>query len=383
MNTSKQINIMVALLFLSILMTGFYTIWDPSRAERAEEVQLEHIIERGAYIYAQNCRICHGDAGEGGLASNRMQEAPPLNRDDLRGIDPETGEVSETMRDQMYRLTFDTIDCGRVGRAMPTWGQEHGGTMNNEQLRQLTLLITRGTEEQWQEAAEFGLHEDEALGLVLEASVGPDDTAIPLNEVGDLAQGMRLQIGQELMFVEETDLEANTVTVERGLGRTQAAAHEAGEEVLTAPVPPDPPAIVERACGQIAGPAVEPPPDEPPSTELEITSRGIQFDKDTLRGIAGEVLTLTHIHDDAGQIHNVEFFDGDGPEAPLIAGTELEVGPTVQTLEFGPLDPGEYFYFCRVHPNMAGFLIVTPPGENGNGDEPANGNGNANGGEGT
>jgi hypothetical protein len=32
---------------------------------------------------------------------------------------------------------------------------------------------------------------------------------------------------------------------------------------------------------------------------------------------------------------------------------------------------------------MAGFLIVTPPGENGNGDEPANGNGNANGGEGT
>jgi plastocyanin/mono/diheme cytochrome c family protein len=383
MNTSKQINIMVVLLFLSIVMTGFYTIWDPGRAERAEEVQLEHVIERGAYIYSQNCRICHGDAGEGGLASNRMQEAPPLNRADLRGIDPETGEVNETMRDQMFQFMFNTIDCGRVGRAMPTWGQEHGGTLNNEQIRQLALLITRGTEEQWQEAAEFGLHEDEALGLVLEESVGPDDTELLLNEVGDLAPELRLQIGQELMAIAETDPDTNTVVVERGLGRTQASAHEAGEEVLSVPVPPDPPTIVERACGQIAGPEVGPPPDEPPSTELEITSRGIQFDKDTLRGIAGEELTLTHYNEDAGILHNVHFFDGDGPDAPTVATTELEAGVVTQTLVFGPLEPGEYFYHCDIHPNMLGFLIVTPPGENGNGDEPANGNGNGNGGEGT
>ena len=155
MNTQKQIIIIVGLIFLSIIATGAYWMWDPDRAENAEDHQLETTVWRGAFLFSQNCRTCHGDAGEGGLQGNRLREAPALNRPDLQGIDPETGEVDEQSKDRAFDLIFNTINCGRVGRAMPTWGQAQGGTLNDEQIRQLTTMIVEGTG--WEDAKEFAL----------------------------------------------------------------------------------------------------------------------------------------------------------------------------------------------------------------------------------
>ncbi len=72
MNTSKQINIMVALVFAAVIAAGAYTIWDPHRAVDAQERQLDKTVNRGAFLFSQNCRVCHGDRGEGGQAANRM-----------------------------------------------------------------------------------------------------------------------------------------------------------------------------------------------------------------------------------------------------------------------------------------------------------------------
>ena len=93
MNTSKQITVMVVLVFIAVLATGAYTLWDPSRATDARATQLQKTVDRGAFTFSQNCRVCHGDAGEGGAASNRLAQAPPLNRPDLQGV--KNGAVDE------------------------------------------------------------------------------------------------------------------------------------------------------------------------------------------------------------------------------------------------------------------------------------------------
>ena len=59
-------------MFAAVIATGAYTIWDPHRAADAKDVQLTKTVDRGAYLFAQNCLICHGDMGEGGAKGNRL-----------------------------------------------------------------------------------------------------------------------------------------------------------------------------------------------------------------------------------------------------------------------------------------------------------------------
>ena len=50
--------------------------------------------------------------------------------------------MSDAAKKTAYKLVFNTINCGRVGKAMPTWGQSQGGVLNDEQMRQLAIFIT-------------------------------------------------------------------------------------------------------------------------------------------------------------------------------------------------------------------------------------------------
>src|SRR4029078_8495590 len=124
MNTSKQINVIVALVFLAVLATGACTRSDPPRASEAKDSQLQRTMERGAFLFSQNCRVCHGDAGEGGQAANRLNikgvaGAPALNRPDLQGRTEANGTVTEQNKTQAFTLIVNTLTCGRVGKAMP------------------------------------------------------------------------------------------------------------------------------------------------------------------------------------------------------------------------------------------------------------------------
>jgi hypothetical protein len=85
-------------------------------------------------------------------------------------------------------------------------------------------------------------------------------------------------------------------------------------------------------------------------------------------------LTLTHDNQDADIQHNWEVYTSEDDflsgEAPFAA-TEIEAGPVVQTLQFGPLEVGEYYYHCVVHPQMNGILYVQLPTADGGADQPA------------
>ena len=372
MNTSKQINIIVALVFAAVLATGIYTIWDPSRASEAKDVQKEKTIQYGAFLFAQNCIVCHGNKGEGGAASNRLKLAPPLNRPDLQGKDPKTGVVSETDKAQQVKFVVNTITCGRVGKAMPTWGQSQGGTLNDNQIRQLSTLITEGTG--WDAVDEFAVRGNEKYHIVgydsdhmtLAQPLDAASTEVFLNVVEPLGKGSRIEVEGEIMFVTANpNKDAKSVTVERGVGTTSPKAHAAGVEVLKPPVPPDPPSITQPACGQNLPPAVTPGASVPavPSATLKIIGQGTAFDTDKLAALTGVPLTLTFDNKDAGIAHNIHFFKGADETGADVAQTDIAAGPQTETLKFGPLEAGDYFYRCDVHPaQMTGTLTASAAG---------------------
>lgn len=135
MNTSKQVNVMIGLLFLLVITFGMYFVWDQNvRAERAEDRQAEENAIRGGKIFALNCRICHGDQGLGSQENPNLPGAA-LNLESYRTTD--AGQLRT-----LHQRLFETIRCGRVGTLMPTWGEDQGGTLNNTQMEQLVALIT-------------------------------------------------------------------------------------------------------------------------------------------------------------------------------------------------------------------------------------------------
>ncbi|MDP2949298.1 MAG: cupredoxin domain-containing protein, partial [Chloroflexota bacterium] len=157
MNTRKQIDIMVALLFLTVLAFGIYFAWDPVRASDAEERQLEEAAERGAKLFAQNCRACHGKEGRGPLEDPSFPGFA-LNLEANRPTDPsELAALQAKFR--------DTIRCGRVGRVMPAWSVDQGGSLNDEQIRQLMVLITTNAGDAWAKEIEESKHLDEQFEL--------------------------------------------------------------------------------------------------------------------------------------------------------------------------------------------------------------------------
>jgi plastocyanin len=86
MNTRKQVLIMTSLLLVMLIVIGIYAAWYPSRATDAEEYFEEATAERGAILFARNCRLCHGNLAEGGALGARLPAAPALNRPDLQGF---------------------------------------------------------------------------------------------------------------------------------------------------------------------------------------------------------------------------------------------------------------------------------------------------------
>jgi cytochrome c2/cytochrome c553 len=123
----------MALLFLG------YGLREPARQAQAAEAQLDISIGRGIENFSSLCYPCHGEKGQGAVVpdSNPLRLAPPLNRPDLRPTDPD-------QRTKEYDFIFKTIQRGRPGTPMPTWGQIDGGTLLDEHINELTLMILNG-----------------------------------------------------------------------------------------------------------------------------------------------------------------------------------------------------------------------------------------------
>lgn len=135
------------------------------------------------------------------------------------------------------------------------------------------------------------------------------------------------------------------------------------------PAPQDPtpvktwkitPAATDFVVSTTPGEEVTEAPPGTPSGEgtvLELVGVGNEFDVEELEAPAGPI-TIKFDNQDAGVVHNVAVYPGDGASEDPIGATELESGPIEQTLALD-LEAGEYFYQCDAHPTtMKGDLKV-------------------------
>ena len=126
---------------MALLFMG-YGFREDSRQVEAQESQLDISIGRGVTNFSSLCFPCHGEKGQGAVVPdvNPQRLAPPLNRADLRPTDPDE-------RKKTYDFVFKTIQRGRPGTPMPAWGQTDGGTLLDEHINELALMILNGDKE--------------------------------------------------------------------------------------------------------------------------------------------------------------------------------------------------------------------------------------------
>lgn len=134
----RKVVVILGLLILSGLLLTGYSFVEPRRQEQALARQERIGMERGIENFTTNCIPCHGIDGRGAVVpgTNPPVVAPQLNRDDLRPKDPEAYR-------ERYEYVVRTIHRGR-GVLMPAWGRQDGGTLLDEQIHELALLITKG-----------------------------------------------------------------------------------------------------------------------------------------------------------------------------------------------------------------------------------------------
>ncbi len=123
-------------------------------------------------------------------------------------------------------------------------------------------------------------------------------------------------------------------------------------------------ALTAAACGEVDAPDIaqtgitEPRSSEPPGRGgVTIVAVDTAFDTTNLDAAVGETLAITFDNRDDGIPHNLRVEGASGGDAK----TDIEQGPTTQTLEVSFDDAGEFAYVCDVHPRqMRGTVTVSP-----------------------
>ena len=176
MNTSKQVNVMIGLLFVTFVVTVGYLFNEANRQEVESAEIHERNAERGARLFVQNCRNCHGLDGTGRDAEGRGTVGVALNaphflilgEDNVYGVEATSASEAEVIRTYLR----ETITCGRAGTFMPKWDIDFGGSLSATQVEQLVTLISgdpTGEHDYWELVLEEGEHADEEqFGAVLE-----------------------------------------------------------------------------------------------------------------------------------------------------------------------------------------------------------------------
>lgn len=440
MNTRKQILVMSSLLLMMLITIGIYGAWYPSRETDAQTDFDESTAKRAAILFARNCRLCHGDVGEGGALGARLAAAPSLDRADLQGFtdvkvklssnidasttsvpvsdgakykaaaviliedermeiksidgntltveralhpttaSPHLANASVLLRDadalkDKTKLITNTITCGRVGTAMPIWGQSQGGTLSEEQIRQLMVLITQ---DRWDLVKEEVDVED-LIPAKLTQAMSDSTTSMFVSDVSLFTAKAAIRIGDERMRltgVPELPKDKNNqlpkdksgvIGVERGILKSAPQEHAIDEKIYAFPETAEP-SITTSSCGQTAqapAPAGTPGTIEPFTGQtLTVVAENIAFDKQELTAKTGSQIRLRLDNKDAATKHNIAVYKSSTDLTAASSGSvglQFE-GPGIDDTVFDAPAAGSYFFRCDVHPTipaMTGTFTVT------------------------
>ncbi len=170
---ASTLEVLIGILATGMIVTGLllYALLEPTRINGAQASQLTLNLDDAMTLYAENCSVCHGLAGEG------IGATPPLASPALSASDPNT--------------LYKTIARGLYGTSMPAWSLEDGGSLGDYQIDQLVQLIQYGD---WQATQERVVN----LGLApLVPFTTEPDTAI-LESLKTLQNGEQLVQGVTL-----------------------------------------------------------------------------------------------------------------------------------------------------------------------------------------
>ena len=340
MNTSKQINVMIGLMFLTFVVVGGYLLNESNRQEVETEEITERNAERGARLFVNNCRSCHGLEGEGFIG-------PPLDSDAflILGADNAFG-VEETPAGEAANVrTYlrETISCGRIGTAMPRWAQTFGGPLSDTQVEHLVTLITNdptGEEDYWDLVREAGERADEEqFGAALEAELGHHPTAEEIRARSE----------------EQTLLDPGTLSVTQnvcGQFTSEAKATARSRDPFGAAPPATAPPTATAT-----GTATPPPTGDGEQAAVELSEFAVAVDP---ASAASGTITF-NVANAGGVIHNLRVIRSDAApdalpvEAGQVAEGQVDVVGRIEDFAGGSsesitldLTPGSYLLICNV-----------------------------------
>lgn len=122
----QRLELLVGFLATFLIAAGLmlYASAEPTRLTQAQAAQLDEDLQTAMTLYAENCSVCHGLAGEG------IGATPALNSPALRESDP---------------LALEKIIArGLYATAMPAWSLEDGGPLGDYAISTLVALIQSG-----------------------------------------------------------------------------------------------------------------------------------------------------------------------------------------------------------------------------------------------
>lgn len=135
------------LTFFMVVVITYAAINEPARMAAYDANWQGRSIEEGAIIFANNCAPCHGANGQG-----TPGRAPALNTPTLfDGTREEELNLTIPLRDFIEL----TIAAGRPIMSagadylnpMPTWGQDYGGPLREDQIQNVVNFVMNWEEE--------------------------------------------------------------------------------------------------------------------------------------------------------------------------------------------------------------------------------------------
>jgi plastocyanin len=110
------------------------------------------------------------------------------------------------------------------------------------------------------------------------------------------------------------------------------------------------------ASGPVAsGPAASGPAGSASTADVTITALNVAFTESSVNAPAGKPFTLLFDNQDAGVLHDVYIKDASGTQ--VFAGA-IVTGPAKMTYDVPSLAAGTYTFFCSIHSNMTGTMVV-------------------------
>jgi len=92
--------------------------------------------------------------------------------------------------------------------------------------------------------------------------------------------------------------------------------------------------------------------------QLEVTARGIAFDKTSLQVAAGQPFTIK-LKNDAEVTHNLHIYTKKGGDSIAVTQPDRVPGGSTGVLSATIAQPGDYYFQCDIHPSaMTGKITV-------------------------